>query len=64
MTKLNEKNAFDSMIQSYLDGLDSSNKRKVPELEVRFGTGNALKFELIRTWSVFVFAMKYNLSSG
>lgn len=40
MTETNSKEVLDSMIQTYLDGLDSSNKRKVPELEVRFGTGN------------------------
>ena len=40
MAEPNPKVAFDSMIQSYLDGFSSNNKRKIPELEVRFGTGN------------------------
>ena len=40
MAEINPKLAFESMIQSYLDGFESTNKKKVPELEVRFGTGN------------------------
>jgi hypothetical protein len=43
MTETNSKVAFDSMIQSYLDSFNSTNKRKVPELEVRFGTGNVVR---------------------
>ena len=43
MTETSTKVAFDSMIQSYLDGFDSNNKRKIPELEVRFGTGNMVR---------------------
>ena len=39
MAQTDSKVAFDSMIQSYLDGFGSHHKRKVPELEVRFGTG-------------------------
>ena len=43
MTETSSKVAFDSMIQSYLDGFDSNDKRKIPELEVRFGTGNMVR---------------------
>jgi hypothetical protein len=43
MTENNSKVAFDSMIQSYLDGPSSNNRQKVPELEVRFGTGNMVR---------------------
>ena len=40
MVELNPKIAFEFMIESYLDGLTSIEKNKIPELEVRFGTGN------------------------
>ena len=40
MAELNPKVAFEEMIKSYLDGLTSIEKNKIPELEVRFGTGN------------------------
>ena len=43
MTEHNPKLAFESMIQSYLDGFESTNKKKIPELEVRFGTGNVFQ---------------------
>ena len=43
MAETDSKVALDSMIQSYLDSFGSNNKRKVPELEVRFGTGNTVR---------------------
>jgi hypothetical protein len=43
MAERDSKVAFDSMIQSYLDGFGTTDKQKVPELEVRFGTGNMVR---------------------
>lgn len=47
MTEHNQKDAFDSMIQSYLDGFETANKKRIPELEVRFGTGNTFRTQNI-----------------
>ena len=47
MMEPNSKVAFDLMIQSYLDGFNSTNKSRIPELEVRFGTGNTSQHQNI-----------------
>lgn len=43
MSEHNQKDELDSMIQSYLDGFEMKNKKRIPELEIRFGTGNSFQ---------------------
>ena len=41
MNELNPKKAFENMVATYVSPLESyPNKRMIPELEIRFGSGN------------------------
>lgn len=57
---MTEKLLLDSMVQSYLDGFQTTNKWRIPELEVRFGTRNAFVKPISKIDSDNVIKQLYN----